>query len=169
MIMTGTMKMSAKGISFLEGLEGKRNKAYKDSQGYWTIGVGHLIKPNEQSLINATLTDKQVDDLFKSDLAQWETAANNGIKVPLKQNEFDAVISILYNIGKGYGDGIGTDASFINDINNRGSKAATLKDIMKFHNPSEIIPRRAKEARLFDTGNYNTSDLTNLQSYENLV
>ena len=55
-------------FNFITGFEGKRHKAYRDSRGLLTIGVGHLIKPNEQWMITATLTDEQVEDLFKSDL-----------------------------------------------------------------------------------------------------
>ena len=64
------MAIAKSTLDFIIKEEGARNKAYKDSKGLWTIGVGHLIKADEQHLINTTLTDAQVEDLLKSDL-RW--------------------------------------------------------------------------------------------------
>ena len=64
------MAIAKSTLDFITKEEGARNKAYKDSKGLWTIGVGHLIKADEQNLINATLTDEQVKELLKSDL-KW--------------------------------------------------------------------------------------------------
>ena len=58
------MAIAKSTLAFISKEEGIRNKAYKDSKGLWTIGVGHLIKPDEQHLITATLTDEQVQDLL---------------------------------------------------------------------------------------------------------
>ena len=71
--------MSQKGVQWLAILEGRKKKAYDDATGKEiksglallgkpTIGVGHLIKPNEKNLLIAFLTDAQVDELFKTDL-----------------------------------------------------------------------------------------------------
>lgn len=47
------------------------HKMYKDSKGYNTIGVGHLVTAKELPLYaNKTLTDKEVLDLFKQDSAK---------------------------------------------------------------------------------------------------
>lgn len=148
------MEVSSHGVDFIIGLEGKKNKAYKDSKGLWTTGVGHLIKDDEQYLITKTLSDSEVSDLFKKDLKRFVVAANDAINVPLSQHEFDAIISVLFNIGSGWGDGIGTEASFISDINFHRGENKTLHDIMAFRKPIELLPRRAKEARLYDKGNY---------------
>lgn len=45
------------------------SKPYKDSNGNWTIGVGHLIKPEEmQRFMGKVLTKEEIDDLFTEDL-----------------------------------------------------------------------------------------------------
>jgi len=54
--------------ALIKRFEGERLTAYKDAAGYWTIGIGHLIKSNEQHLIGATITADQSDTLFKMDL-----------------------------------------------------------------------------------------------------
>jgi len=48
--------------------EGKKNKAYKDTKGKWTIGIGHLIVPGEEYLLSKILTDEEIDRLFANDL-----------------------------------------------------------------------------------------------------
>lgn len=154
------MNFSKKGRDFLVGLEGKRNKAYKDSQGLWTIGIGHLIKPDEQHLITKTLSDQEVYNLFDEDIKKWENALNKALLVPVSQHEFDALISVLYNIGAGWGDGQGKEASFINSINSKLMDKKIVHDIMLFRNPPEIQKRRAKEARLFDHGIYDPFNLS---------
>jgi len=149
------MNISNNGIKFIKGLEGFRNKAYKDSKGLWTTGVGHLIKPNEQELITKVLTDQEVEDLLEKDLKEFEDAANAGIRVPVSQHEYDAIVSIAFNIGKEWVDGDGyRDSGFLADINWKKGKEKTLHDIMLFRHPPELLGRRAKEARLFDKGNY---------------
>jgi len=50
--------------------EGAEPKAYKDSEGNWTIGVGHLIQKGEEYLLNKTLNDKEINQLFAQDLEE---------------------------------------------------------------------------------------------------
>lgn len=91
--------ISSTGIQKLKEDEGVRRSAYKDVAGYWTTGVGHLIKSNEQYLITKTLTDQEVTDLLRSDLADVITAINKRLTVPVSQNMVDALASLLFNIG----------------------------------------------------------------------
>ena len=173
------MDISQKGIAFIRLLETNNvwyNTMIKDSLGLPTIGVGHLIRPNEKfegvDLLTGKLTNEQVDRLFKQDLKMFVDAANNAITVPLSQNEFDAVVSILFNIGKAWGDGIGSEATFIKLIDSTGSitgvsnksKEEITKAIMKFKFPPEIITRRAKEARLYAENDYSMNS-AGLQKY----
>lgn len=94
------MQISKNGLAFIIKHEGKRNKAYKDSKGLWTTGVGHLILKHEQHLINAMLTDAQVMDLLAADLQTAQRAINSqGLN--LTQNQFDALVSFVFNVGAG--------------------------------------------------------------------
>lgn len=143
-------KMSAKGIDFLIAREGFKNKAYKDSKGLWTIGVGHLILPNESYLLNKVLTNQEVRELLNKDLPKYEAAVNDTILFPLPQNEFDALVSLCFNIG--------TEAfkksTLAKRINSKLSKDEIINAFSMWNSKGLLVNRRALEARLFTTDNY---------------
>lgn len=138
------MAIAESTLSFITKEEGYRNKAYKDSKGLWTIGVGHLIKPDEQHLLTATLTDKQVEDLLKSDLKWCSEAVESSVKVPLTQKQFDALYSLCFNIGE-------TNfkkSTVVKRINANDLKGAA-DAIEMWNKPAVLIPRRKREKALF--------------------
>ena len=75
--------------------EGLRLKAYLDTGGVWTIGWGHTktVKPGME------ITVEQAQELFDKDTKWAVNAVNNYVKVPLKQHQFDALVSFTYNVG----------------------------------------------------------------------
>jgi len=104
------MQMSGHGLGLLEKWEGFELNLYKDSAGLPTIGVGHLLTKSELSsgkiVINGVpvqysggLTNQQVLDLLSQDVKPAEQAVNNGVKVALNQNQFDALVSFTFNVG----------------------------------------------------------------------
>ncbi|MCF8460482.1 MAG: lysozyme [Flavobacteriales bacterium] len=95
------MKLSQDGIKLLEQLEGKRNKSYLDSAGLATIGIGHLVRPNEPQYLTATLTDQQIYDLLNADLVRVENSVNTHVMGDLEQHQFDALVILTFNIGTG--------------------------------------------------------------------
>jgi lysozyme len=166
------MDISKKGLDFIKFHEGVRYKMYYDTQGYPTIGVGHLITENEKHLLTEVLSENQVNDLFRKDIKKFVDAANEAFVVPVKQHEFDATVSFLFNVGRGWaGFGGHEVASFIKYRNSIGDydKKRMISLIMRFRNPPEIQGRRAKEARLFTEGNYSdTMSKEEIRSYLNL-
>ena len=133
-------------FDFITHFEGKRNKAYKDSKGLWTIGVGHLIKSSEQYLLHTTLTDEQVEDLFKSDLKWCDEAVNESIRAPLNQHQYDALYSLCFNIGA---DNF-KRSEVVHHINNLDYMAAG-NAFLNWSNPPVLKTRRQKERELFLT------------------
>jgi lysozyme len=90
------MKTSDSGRKRLAVREGRRNKAYLDSKGIPTIGVGHT-GPNVY--IGLAWTDQQIEDALRDDLKIAEDCINKYVTVPLTQNQFDALVSFVFNIG----------------------------------------------------------------------
>ena len=131
-------------LDYITKEEGFRNRAYRDSKGLLTIGVGHLIKPDEQHLVSATLTDEQVKELLKSDLKWCSAAVESSVRVPLNQSQFDALYSICFNLGT-------TNfkkSTFLKQINAGKLKEASDSFLM-WNKPPELLPRRNRERALF--------------------
>jgi lysozyme len=138
------MAIAESTLAFITEEEGKRNKAYKDSKGLWTIGVGHLIRPGEQHLMTATLSDKEVEDLLKSDLKWCSDAVERSVKVPLKQAQFDALYSLCFNIG-----GTNFSQSTVVRKLNAGDLKGAADAILMWNKPAVLEKRRKRERDLF--------------------
>lgn len=92
------MKTSSNGIRFIESKEGCKLVAYRDVVGIWTIGVGHTgpdVTPGKR------ITQAEADAILAADLGKFERTINAEVKVPLTQNQFDALVSLAFNIGSG--------------------------------------------------------------------
>jgi lysozyme len=96
------MKTSAEGRKFIAKWEGNILKAYKDSVGVWTIGVGHTSAAGEPKVSpGMTITATQSDEILTKDLADVEKQVMKVVKVPLTQNQFDMLVSFTFNVGGG--------------------------------------------------------------------
>lgn len=91
------MKISQAGIEAIKDFEGVRLKAYDDGVGIPTIGVGHT----KGVRWGDTATMAQVDAWLREDLSDAENAVNSYVTVPLQQSQFDALVSLVFNIGTG--------------------------------------------------------------------
>ena len=89
------MKTSSKGLYALEQREGTRFTAYKDTKGIWTIGVGHTGPEVVEGL---KWTSAQVDFALAKDVL-WAEEAVNEVNSILTQNQFDALVSFVFNVG----------------------------------------------------------------------
>ncbi|WP_407507355.1 lysozyme [Acinetobacter baumannii] len=90
------------GVDLISSFEGTRTTAYDDGVGIWTIGTGTTVYPNGVKVKQGdTCTPEQAKVYFKHDLAKFEKTVNEAVTVPLNQNQFDALVSLTYNIGSG--------------------------------------------------------------------
>ena len=124
--------------------EGFKTKAYYDSQGNLTIGVGHLIKKGESHLKTTELTYEQVIDLLRSDMRGCGDAIDNAIRVPLRQSQFDALYSLCFNIGEDK-----FKKSTVVRKLNTGDYHGAADAILMWNQPPELVKRRKRERELF--------------------
>ena len=95
-----SQKVSASGINLICSFEGLRLNAYDDGVGVWTIGFGTTIYPNGIKVKRGdTCTEAQAKAYMAHDLKKFESAVNSAVAVSINQNQFDAMVSLAYNIG----------------------------------------------------------------------
>lgn len=90
------MKTSENGIQLIREFEGCRLTPYEDTAGKLTVGIGHLIQSGEHF---ETITEQQAEDLLKNDLEAAESAVCQCLNVDVTQNQFDALVSFVFNLG----------------------------------------------------------------------
>jgi len=89
------MKISENGIKLIKQCEGLRLEAYKCPGGVWTIGFGHTKNVHAGDII----TKEQAEELLKKDVKSAEYYVNKEVKRELNQNQYDALVSFVFNIG----------------------------------------------------------------------
>ena len=94
------MKTSQVGIDLIKSFEGCKLTAYKCSAGVNTIGFGNTYYTNGNKVkLGDKITQDEANKLFLDLLPKYEKTVLNAIKVPLTQNQFDALVSFCWNCG----------------------------------------------------------------------
>jgi len=96
------MKTSQAGIDLIHSFESLKLKAYPDPGSKngkpWTIGWGSTGLDIKEGTV---WTKEQADARFAKKLAEVEASVSSAVKVPLNQDQFDALVSFTYNLGIG--------------------------------------------------------------------
>jgi lysozyme len=101
------MRIGPRGLALIKSFETLRVEAYDDTtgrsvppggpvQGRLTIGYGHT-GPDVRT--GDLITETEAEALLRADLAASEQAVGRLIQVPLSQGQFDALVSLVFNIG----------------------------------------------------------------------
>ncbi|EAC0175855.1 lysozyme [Salmonella enterica] len=143
------MQISSNGITKLKREEGEKLKAYLDSRGIPTIGVGHTGKVDgKQVALGMTITADKSSELLKADLRWVEDAIGSLVRSPLNQNQYDALCSLIFNIGKTAFAG-STVLRQLNLNNYQAAADAFLLWKKAGNDPDILLPRRQRERALF--------------------
>ena len=94
------MNISETGLDLIRHFEGYRQNAYICPGGKPTIGYGHVILPDEEFTEDG-ITRGEADDLLRADCERFERAVERLVRVPLTQDQFDALVSFAFNLGAG--------------------------------------------------------------------
>lgn len=91
------MNISDRGVDFIRAQEKLRLKAEQNDAGIWTIGYGHTEGVHEGD----SITSELAETLLRNDLKKCEVTLRQALAVPVTQNQFDALCSILFSVGPG--------------------------------------------------------------------
>ncbi|MGR9386461.1 lysozyme [Rhizobium leguminosarum] len=95
-----SMRTSAAGRKAIAQREGNKLIAYVDSVGVLTIGVGHTTAAGPPVVKKGMrISAAESDQILTRDLADVEASINKAVKVQLNQSQFDALVSLVFNIG----------------------------------------------------------------------
>jgi lysozyme len=152
------MKISPPGLALIQAVEGFRARWYRCQAGRPTIGYGHVIVAGEERYYTATLTQAEALELLRQDVdKQYGAHVARRVHRDVTQNQFDALVSLCYNIGTG-----GFDKSSVLALANVGaSTPAVIKTAFGLWNKvtdpqtkvkrvsAGLTARRAREAALY--------------------
>lgn len=129
-------------------------KAYLDSGGVWTIGVGTIKYPNGQAVKKGdTITPQQRDEYFVFEIKEKVERVNFYARDDIGQQQFDALVDFAYNVGT-----IGLQKStLLKTVNANLNNKQIVTNFLswRFDNGKEVgglIRRRMSEAYLYFTG-----------------
>ena len=140
------MKVSEHAIKLIKHHEGVRSRPYRCAANLYTVGVGHLIGDGKSlpDSWNRTFTEAEIDGLLKSDLRRFELGVHKMLpNVPLRQHEFDAIISFCFNLGLGC-----FQRSTLRQALLRGDKKAAMESLVKYCRAGGKILRGLQIRRL---------------------
>lgn len=142
---------------FIKDEEGFSLKAYALGDGMVTIGWGHA-EPSKHSKfkVGHVITQEKAQRLFDKDIKEAESGLNrilndwkdDGIKVQINQSMYDAMVSMIFNMGIGNF----RKSEFIQLVKNNKMSEARKKILTTNVNYEGIKDRREKESKMFGHG-----------------
>ena len=140
------MNVSKAGIALIKHHEGMRSRPYRCPANLWTVGVGHLIGDGKllPDSYNRTFSEEEIDGLLKSDLRRFELGISKMLpNVPLRQCEFDCLVSFAFNLG------LGTfQRSTLRQALLRNDKTQAMESLVKYCRAGGKIVRGLQTRRL---------------------
>lgn len=155
------MELSERGLALIKKFENFRAKAYLCPAGVWTIGYGTTknVRPGDK------VTKAEAEALLREDLVRFQSCVTKSVHVPLDQGQYDALVSLCYNIGEGTDpkkyrkgkDPVGFRNSTLLKLLNQGRYDAAARQFdVWVRGGGTVLPglkrRRAEEQVLFKSG-----------------
>lgn len=144
------LTISEDGLALIKKFEGFSPMAYVCPAGKLTIGYGHVISDADVIARGARITQGEGERLLMQDVAPAEAAVRKSVTIALKQNQFDALVSLVFNIGAE-----AFAKSTLLKYLNRGEFARVSGQFMRWDKAGKrpllgLRLRRRAEAELFD-------------------
>ena len=154
------MKVSDKALGVIKHHEGTRMRAYRCPAKLWTIGVGHVLYPEQGRLKleerdafplrpedSRQFTPEEVNGILAADLQRFERGVERFCPVPLTQGMFDGLVSFSFNVGLGT-----LQRSTLRQKLLRGDKEGAADELLKYcmaaGKPLKGLQNRRKDERV---------------------
>lgn len=141
--------LSPVGLEKIKAFEGFSATAYPDHKGY-SIGYGHLIKVGDGLSRASRVSPEQALQLLAGDIGWAVAAVNQAVHVGLAQQQFDALVSLCFNIG----ESAYKSSTLVKRINSGDTGAAAEFDRWVHSSGqvnSTLVARRAQERADFES------------------
>lgn len=144
------MRTGKAGLDLIKFFEGCSLRAYKDSVGVWTIGYGHTSAAGAPKVVSRlTISQDEAEAILARDLGKYEADVTRAVRVPLTQNQFDALVSWHYNTGA-------VGRATLTKKLNEGDYAAVPRELAKWNKAGGkvlkgLTRRRKAEADLWSS------------------
>lgn len=141
------MKISSRGIELIKSFEGLVTTAYRCQAGVLTIGYGHTYNVYQ----GQTISREEAEQLLARDLVWAEECVSSKVKKPLNQNQFDALVSFVFNVGPTNFH----NSTLLRVINaDPGNYDAVVRQLKRWNHAGGVISkgltrRRDAEAKLY--------------------
>ena len=141
------MKISEEGLALIKKFEGCELEAYQCAAGIWTIAYGRIKEVKEGN----TCTQEQAEAWLDEELHEYESYINDMVEVSLLQNQFDALVSWVFNLGPS-----NLKASTMLKVLNNKEFEEVPSQIKRWNKAGGVIlgglvKRREAEANLFES------------------
>lgn len=141
------MKLDEKGLKALHEREGLRLKPYLDTQGIPTIAMGNTFYLDgiKVTMKDKPLTQKEAEELGNTVANQFASKVDKLVKSKVNQNQFNALVSLAYNIGiTGF-----TNSTVLRLVNSNPENAKIQDAFMMWTKNKELIGRRKSEVKQY--------------------
>jgi GH24 family phage-related lysozyme (muramidase) len=149
------MNISQNGIAAIQQREGTSSSVYQDNALALnlTAGTGHLLTPLDKLSysLGDTVPAAQIASWFNSDIAHAAALVNRYVTQPLTQNQFDALVSMAFNLGGQLFRNSDGSSTMILSALNSGDMAGAANHIMDWVIPASITDRRIGEQTQFES------------------
>ena len=143
------MQINDAGLQIIKDSEGLRTTAYYDTGNVMTIGYGHTSAAGAPKVVKGmTITAAEAEEILRRDVAGAEKDVLALVKVPLNENQFSALVSFVFNLGRAQV----ADSTLLRKLN-AGADPASEFDRWIYDNGKRLeglVKRRAKERALFE-------------------
>lgn len=145
------MKLDSQGFKLIQGFEGLKLNAYKDSAGIPTIGYGNITYIDGSKVkMGDIITQDNADKLFQYYANKFADQIDAVVTKPINQNQFNAIVSLSYNIGPE----AFKKSTLLKKLNVNPNDPSIKDEFMKWVNSGGkkiqgLVNRRQKESELY--------------------